>query len=438
MANFFKAATKKHNLGQQINIKIERLDHNGCGVGQYQNKPVFVEGSLLNEMVIAKVFDKKNKYTRAKLIEISSKSEHRVVAKCAHFKQCGGCDIQHLNYEQHLIFKQNKVSQLFTRNNINGDIPWHLPIESSPWHYRRKARIGVQYNKVGQATIGFRQRATNNLTPIKFCPVLVESLKDIFTLLTVIINKLTTPSAIGHVEVIATDQVTLIVRQLKPMNNHDKKLWEQAIQANEWQIIIDDAKSLKPLSEMSELHYSLTNDIEINFKPKDFIQVNHDVNVKMVEQALQWLALKPTDNVLDLFCGLGNFTLPIARQAHSVVGIEGVQTMVDKAKKNALINKITNTTFYQADLNANWPSLPWAKGFYDTALLDPARAGAYQALEQLLKLSIPSILYISCEASTLAKDSELMLKHGYKIEKISIMEMFPQTKHIETMVLFTR
>jgi len=438
MANFFKAATKKQSLGQQINIKIERLDHNGCGVGQYQNKPVFVEGALLNEVITAKIFDKKSKYTRAKLIEISNKSEHRVEAKCTHFKQCGGCDIQHLNYEHHLTFKQSKVSQLFTRNNINRELPWYTPIESSPWHYRRKARIGVQYNKIGQATIGFRQRATNNLTPIKFCPVLVESLSDIFLQLTTLIQKLTTASAIGHIEVIATDQITLIVRQLKPMNNNDKLLWKQAVQDHKWQLIIDDAKSLKTLSEMSELHYSLTNDIEINFKPKDFIQVNHNVNVKMVEQALQWLTLKPTDNILDLFCGLGNFTLPIARQAHSVVGIEGVQTMVDKAKNNALINKITNSTFYQADLNANWPSAPWTEGCYDKALLDPARAGAYQALEQLLKLSIPSILYISCEASTLAKDSELILKHGYKIEKISIMEMFPQTKHIETMVLFTR
>ncbi|NQZ81586.1 MAG: 23S rRNA (uracil(1939)-C(5))-methyltransferase RlmD [Colwellia sp.] len=438
MANFFKATNKKQTLGQQININIERLDHNGCGVGQYQNKPVFVEGTLLHESVLAKIFEKKGKYSRAKLIEVTDQSEHRVDAECAHFKVCGGCDLQHLNFDQHLTFKQEKVAQLYTRHNINAQLPWQPSIESSPWHYRRKARIGVQYNKAGQATIGFRQRATNQLTAIKHCPVLVAPLKDIFSQLKAVIQQLTIHSAIGHVEVVVTEQTTLIVRQLKAMNKADKQRWHDAAKKYNWQVVIDNGDNVTPLFEITELQYYLPNHIEIKFEPKDFIQVNHDVNVKMIEQAMQWLALKPTDKVLDLFCGLGNFTLPLAQQVHSVVGVEGLQVMVDKAKDNALTNKINNCSFYQADLNADWSSALWNKAGFDKVLLDPARAGAYQALEQLLKLSIPSILYISCDPSSLARDSELILAQGYKMEKISIMEMFPQTKHIETMVLFSR
>jgi len=438
MANFFKATNKKQTLGQQIKLTIERLDHNGCGVGHYQNKPVFVEGTLLNESITAKIFDKRSKYARAKLIDIMTPSEHRIKAECAHFQVCGGCDLQHLNFEQHLNFKQGKVSQLFTRNQINEQLPWQPAVKSSPWKYRRKARIGVQYNKNGQATIGFRQKATNQLTAIKYCPVLVEPLHNVFVQLNEVIQKLSTHCAIGHVEVIATDKVTLIVRQLKPMNSADKKLWQQAIQDNIWQVVIDDGERLTPLAAMTVLHYSLPNHVDICFEPKDFIQVNHKVNVRMIEQALEWLRLKPTDKVLDLFCGLGNFTLPIAQKVHSVVGVEGLQVMVDKANDNATTNKIDNCFFYQADLNADWSSAPWHKDSYDKVLLDPARAGAYQALEQLIKLSIPYILYVSCEPASLAKDIELLLLHGYTIEKIAIMEMFPQTKHIETMVLLTR
>jgi 23S rRNA (uracil1939-C5)-methyltransferase len=438
MANFFKATNKKQTLGQQIKLNIERLDSNGCGVGQYQKKPIFVEGALLNESVTVKIFEKKNKYSKGKLIDIVSQSEHRVEAQCTHFKTCGGCDLQHLHFEQHLTFKQDKVSQLFTRSHINDQLPWQEPIKSAPWQYRRKARIGVQYNKKGQATVGFRQKSTNQLIAIKQCPVLVEPLQNIFVQLNKIIQKLTTHCAIGHVEVIAIDQITLIVRQLKPMNSADKKLWQQTIQDNNWQVITDDGECLTPMTEISGLHYSLPHHVDVHFECKDFIQINHIVNVKMIKQALKWLALKPTDKVLDLFCGLGNFTLPIARQVHSVVGVEGLQAMVDKAGDNAEINQIDNCSFYQADLNADWSSALWHKDSYDKVLLDPARAGAYQAVEQLIKLSIPSILYVSCEPASLAKDIELLLTHGYKIEKMAVMDMFPQTKHIETMVLLAR
>ncbi len=438
MANFFKASSKKALTGQLITLDIDRLDFNGCGIGRYKNKPVFITGALVNEQVSVKVFEQKSKYFRAKLLDVVRPSESRVVAQCAHFKVCGGCDLQHLAFSQHLNFKQHNVTELFARHDITQVLPWQKPIIGSPWQYRRKARIGVQYNKQGHATVGFRRKATNDLCEIKNCPVLVESLSDIFTLLRQLLNKLTTTQAIGHIEVIATEQVTLIVRQLKKFTSQEQQHWLDTANKNQWQVIFDEGDKLTSLNTIKPLVYPITEQINITFEPKDFIQINHDVNVQMVEQALDWLALNSTDHVLDLFCGLGNFSLPMAKQVAQVTGVEGIQSMVDKATKNAQANAIDHCHFYQADLNDAWLDKAWAKQNYHCVLLDPARAGAFVATQQLITLNIAKVLYVSCDPATLARDSKLYLEAGYIMEKIALMDMFSQTKHIETMVLFSR
>jgi len=207
---------------------------------------------------------------------------------------------------------------------------------------------------------------------------------------------------------------------------------------NQWGIFIDNGKQVEPLTPVRRLHYPLINNIEIDFEVQHFIQVNHDVNVKMVQQAITWLSLNCDDIVLDLFCGLGNFSLPIAKNVAHLVGIEGVQLMVDQADKNAKKNNINNCSFYQADLNSEWGEVSWAALKFNKVLLDPARAGAYEAVQQITKMNIAEILYVSCDPATLAKDSEYLIGQGYQIEKIALMEMFSQTKHIETMVLFSR
>lgn len=450
MANFFKPTTKKTSSGQVITVEIDRLDSNGCGVGKYQNKPIFIENTLPNEKVKAKVFEAKGKYYKAKVIELLDKNNSRVTPQCKHFKTCGGCDLQHLTIQEHFPFKQKKVSDLFARQQITSALPWQDPIESDTWYYRRKARIGVQYNKHGDAIVGFRQRQSNTLIKIKHCSVLVDPLSDIFLDIDAVAQTLTLPKSIGHIEVIATQIVTLVIRQLLPLNDHDKQLWLNKAEELQWQIYIDDGKSLSALTPVSPLFYQLTYksdaddsrnldyDVTIAFEPKDFIQINHYVNKRMIVQALQWLDLSYEDNVLDLFCGLGNFSLPIAQQVQRVIGVEGMQSMVDKATYNAKINNINNTEFYQADLNNDWKNLPWAEQSYSKVLLDPARAGAYEAVAQLVKLNISTIVYVSCDPATLAKDSQLLISSGYKVQKISIMDMFVHTKHIETMVLFKK
>jgi 23S rRNA (uracil1939-C5)-methyltransferase len=440
MANFFKATVKKQELGQEVKIKITRLDINGCGVGQYNKKPIFIDGALPDEVVHVKVIEQKNKYSRGKLTAVIFPNEERIAAKCQHFISCGGCDLQHLAPAAQLDFKQQKVSDLFSRNNHEQLLPWQAPIISQSWHYRRKARIGVQYNKVGQATIGFRQRGSNHLINIKNCPVLIQPLNNIFSPLKVLLKKLSGKNAIGHIEVIATERVTVVVRQLDKLTQQDKKHWQTFSDDLCCDVRFDFGKEIIPLNEsISEnLQYVLDNNIAISFSSDNFIQVNHDVNKSMITQAIDWLQLTEQDIVLDLFCGLGNFSLPIAKRVAQVVGIEGIALMVTNAHKNALQNGLANCEFYQADLNSHWKDEVWANKKYTKLLVDPARAGAYQALQQLTHLNISTVLYVSCDPATLAKDSELLLAQGYRIEKISLMDMFSQTKHIETMVLFVR
>ena len=470
MANFFKATTKaktKATISKEpLTISIDKLDTNGVGVARWNNKPLFIAGALPTEVVTAKVVEQKNKYARAKLITVNVKNERRVEPHCNHFGLCGGCDLQMLELEGQLQFKQQKVAELFSRSfsqvrqhnkTQSLDLPWHESIKSNPWNYRRKARIGVQFDKQSQATIGFRQKATNQLAAIKSCSVLVEPIHAIFPLLKAVLAKLTIKSAIGHIEVLQADitdknlsnshidkdKVVVVVRQLKPMNDEDVGLWKSYAERHHWYVFIDDGKKQTPLNGDNHksnpvLSYALSNDNHIYFESSDFIQINHQVNIAMIDQAIAWLTLQPSDIVLDLFCGLGNFSLSLAHHVKEVIGVEGVQVMVDKASYNAQVNTLTNCQFYQADLNSHWLSENWAtSNIYNKVLLDPARAGAEEAVSQIATLKIPTVLYVSCDPATLARDAAILVSQGYKIEKISLMDMFSQTKHVETMVLFT-
>ncbi|MEI6893032.1 MAG: 23S rRNA (uracil(1939)-C(5))-methyltransferase RlmD [Colwellia sp.] len=473
MANFFKAVVKQKTANESLTVCIDKLDINGVGIARWNKKPLFISGVLPDEIVTVKVIEKRNKFARAKLISFNKQSEKRIPAQCHHFGLCGGCDLQMLAIDEQLLFKQQKVSELFSRSFSRQDrskiktvtqpsLPWLAPIKSEPWHYRRKARIGVQFDKKSQATIGFRQRSTNQLAAIKSCPVLVEPLHAIFPLLKKLLAQLTVKSAIGHIEVIQAEvistssteqtqqdeilsgeQVILVIRQLKPMNDNDIKLWLFYAKQHNWHVIIDEGKKQFPLAATGELTesvlaYTLADSSKIYFASSDFIQINLKVNNAMISQALVWLKLLPSDKVLDLFCGLGNFSLALAKYAKLVVGVEGVQMMVNKAAQNAQINGLDNCQFYQADLNSDWLLASWAQEqVYDKVLLDPARAGAEHAVSHIATLKIPTVLYVSCDPATLARDSALLISSGYKLEKISLMDMFSQTKHVETMVLFT-
>lgn len=442
MVQIYKAKKKIQSTGQIVSVDITRLDNNGVGVGHYKNKPVFIEGALPQETVKAKIFEEKSKFSKAKLSQIEVPSKHRVDAQCRHFKQCGGCDIQHLAYDAQLEFKQQKVVELFARNNVKNKLPWQKPISLASWQYRRKARIGVQYNKKGEVFVGFRSKASNNVFNVDNCPVLEASLSDISSKIKAVMSQMPRIMSIGHIEVISTSTVSLVLRVLKPFNSKEKALWLKAAETHQWQLFIDDGDDVKSLSECefpsNALNYELYDGKTITFSPSDFIQVNHAVNNKMVEQAMNWLSLEAGDELLDLFCGLGNFSLPVAEHVKKVVGVEGVQAMVDRASKNAELNGINNCEFFQADLNSRWKNLAWQKAAFNKIILDPARAGALEVVQQISQFKASTILYVSCEPTSLARDVCELISQGYKISKIGLIDMFSQTKHIETMVLFTR
>lgn len=448
MVKIFKPKAVQGLKGKSLNLTIEKLDFSGRGVARYQRKPIFIEQTLPGEKVVATIVEQASKYAVAKLKQVTHASDWRVTPQCPHYKQCGGCDFQHIDESQHLSIKQQKLNELFARAGVN-DLPWQDSIVDTLWHYRRKARIGVQYHRDGKAVLGFRSKNSNTVSPIAQCDVLLPELSVLLPSLTHTVNELPF-EAIGHIELIVTqfDQaplITMVIRQLKKVSEQTREIWQSFIATinTRVQIFFDMGKdqALVPLNDNEQLNYRIDDDIDLAFEANNFIQVNETINQKMISQALQWLDLKNTDRVLDLYCGLGNFSLPIAKRAGEVIGIEGVEEMVDKARVNASYNGLTNTSFYAANLNTNWQTAQnqtWLSQSFDKVLLDPARAGAYEACQQLQVLGAQKVVYVSCEPSSLAKDTKVLQDSGYRLEKIAIMEMFGQTKHVETMVLFTR
>ncbi|KGJ97710.1 23S rRNA (uracil(1939)-C(5))-methyltransferase RlmD [Thalassotalea sp. ND16A] len=446
MVNFYKPKAANKYLNQQVKIEIKSLDINGDGVGKIGKKPVFVDSALPGETVEAKIIQEKSKYLRGKTKNVLISASNRVQPRCKHFYQCGGCDLQHLAYQGQLDFKQQKVSDLFRRNSDITSLPWQTSLISDKWHYRRKARIGVQYNKHNQAIVGFRQKSSNVLTQIKSCPVLPQLFSDEFNDFTQLINSLDAKAAISHIEVIDAESALVIFRQVRKLTEHDRQKFIEFNQQKPYQIALqtDDATELLTPQNGRLLSYQV-NDCQLNFAITDFVQVNAKLNTAMVNQAMQWLELDGDDVVLDLFCGLGNFSLPLAKQVNSVIGVEGVQDMVDRALQNAKHNALTNCQFLQADLNAENDDWSWLKdkmaaqqSTISKVLLDPARAGALNAVTNILKLKVASILYISCDPATMTRDAKVLLANGYQLSKIGLMDMFSQTRHVETMALFTR
>ncbi|MDG1732697.1 MAG: 23S rRNA (uracil(1939)-C(5))-methyltransferase RlmD [Thalassotalea sp.] len=439
MANFYKPSTKKNNLNQTFTIDIERLDINGDGVAKFNNKPVFVSGALPNERVEVKVIEEKSKYLRAKIIKLSSLSPQRVQPECKHFYQCGGCDLQHMQIDAQLSYKQNKVAELFRRNAQLVDLPWQAPLISSAIGYRRKARIGVQYNKHAQAIVGFRQKSSNTLTPIKSCPILTDTFNEEFPEFTRLINLLPTKKAISHIEVIAADKPRAIFRHTSKLTKKDRQILTDFAKTKTYELVLQNEQSIVDLdNEPTEaLTYQL-DDCKFTFSETDFVQVNANLNQQMITQACQWLELSAVDNILDLFCGLGNFSLPIAKQVNAVIGVEGIDAMVERAGLNSQINDLHNTQFFQADLNAEQAQWPWFNSSVNKVLLDPARAGALNAVKNIVELNIKTVLYISCDPATMARDAKVLIDVGYTLDKLGLMDMFAQTRHVETMALFTR
>ncbi|WP_086983072.1 23S rRNA (uracil(1939)-C(5))-methyltransferase RlmD [Vibrio aphrogenes] len=436
MANFYQAKKTKNNQQKHQVVTIEKLDHQGVGIAYYENKPMFIDGALPKETVVVQVMEQKSKFSRGKLISIQQASAQRIEPFCPHYHHCGGCNMQHLDHETQIAHKAQSLQSLLTKF-AHDDVQMSESIVSQTKGYRRRARISVLFdNKQQKLLFGFRKKASKDIANITDCPVLEPELNQLLPEIKTVLSHFDNLRALGHVEVVFDGQhKAMLLRHTAPLTaSENQRLVAFGRQHDLTVYWLGNEGKLECL--IGEPLQCVETGNKINFLPTDFIQVNQSVNEKMVKQAVNWLAITKTDRILDLFCGLGNFSLAVARQAHTVVGVEGIQAMVDRAKENAQLNQLENIEFYQADLEQDLTRAPWAKQAFDKVLLDPARAGAAGIIDKMAELGAKQIVYVSCNPTTLARDSGSLQKQGYRLAKFAMMDMFPHTSHLESMALF--
>ena len=438
MARFFQPKKKTQLNTKHQSLTVEKLDHHGAGMAYQNKKPIFIEGALPGEQVLAQLTESKSKFARAKLIKIQKASEQRIAPFCQHYAECGGCNMQHLSVEAQQEYKQQTLSQLMSKF-AGQSVALSAPVVGDERGYRRRARVSIKLNKkTRQLEFGFRKKQSKDIVTVTHCPVLDTELDNLLAPLYDLLSTFSNQENIGHVELVKGDNTKVIVlRHLKALKGNEQKLLEQFAAENQASLyLMPESDELNRV--VGESAHYLEAGVTIPFEPNNFIQVNQNVNQAMVEQALSWLELSEQDRVLDLFCGLGNFSLPMAKQVASVVGVEGVDVMVEKAANNAQVNGISNTAFYQANLEQDVSGQPWAAEKFDKILLDPARAGASGIIEQISVLGASRVVYVSCNPATLARDSQSLLNQGYKLQKLGMLDMFPHTSHLESMALFVK
>ncbi len=431
----------------EAEARIESMSHDLCGVTHVDGKAVFIEGALPGERVRYGITRRKPSFDKGIALEILETSAERVMEpRCEHFGICGGCSIQHLKDESQVKYKQTIVEDNFNKIGNVSPEQWLPPILGQSWAYRRKARLGVRLvPKKGGVLVGFRERNNSYITNVKHCHVLDERIAALLPALRKLISGLSCPDRIPQVEVAAGDSdVTFVFRHLVALTKEDREALQQFEQQHKIQILLQPGgpDSIQALNGSAYLlEYALPEfNIDIAFRATDFTQVNIEVNRKMVHRAIELLDLNESDRVLDLFSGLGNFTLPIAKSCSEVLGIEGDDSLVKGAQNNATHNGVDNAHFATGDLYQESEAAPWGDYSFNKLMIDPPRSGASEVIKHLTTESAPEkIVYVSCYPSTLARDSAHLVHNlGYRLKSACVMDMFPQTSHVESMALFTR
>ncbi len=430
---------------EPVELLIESLSHDGRGVGRHDGKTVFVGGALPQETVIVRLTQRRRKFDIARLEEVVVASPDRVEASCPHFELCGGCSLQNMHTAAQLRYKQEMLAENLKRIGKVTASEWMEPLQADIWAYRSKARLGVRFvKKKNRVLVGFREKGSSFITDTSRCEILISEIGRNLETIADVLGEISIRDAIPQIELAAGDsQICLIFRVLKELSDDDKSKLIQLASTLNCEVLIQPAgpDSIYPLTDRPlELRYQLPQwNLNYQFEPQDFTQVNISLNRQMVAQALSNLQLRPDDRVLDLFCGLGNFSLPVARQAGKVVGVEGEAKMVERAGMNASKNNIENVEFYAADLFLPPDEESWAAQDFDKVLLDPPRSGAETISNWLVQKQPEIIVYVSCNPSTLARDAGILVNGGgYKMENAGIMDMFPHTAHTEAMAVFRK
>ena len=424
--------------GKKQRLNIERLANDGRGIAFVEGRTWFVSGALAGEEVEARVLGAHGKVVEARTERVFKASDIRRVAPCVHAGKCGGCSVQHLPHNEQLALKQRMLSEQL--NRVAGIEPeeWAQPLTGPEFGYRRRARIAVRWDaRAKRLEVGFRAAGSQDIVAIDHCLVLVQALQPIMSGLPAMLRQLSNPKALGHVELFSGSAIAVLLRHMAPLNDADLQVLQNFCSVHNAQLWLHGDGEPQPVDLSQTLGYRLQQwDLELAYRPGDFVQVNALVNEAMVAQALDWLAPQPDERVLDLFCGLGNFALPLARQVREVVAVEGVTTMVERAAQNAVSNTLPNAAFFQADLSQPLVDATWAKQGFAAVLLDPPRDGAYEAVRKLSALGAKRLVYVSCNPATLARDTVELMKQGYRLKRAGILDMFPQTAHVEAMALF--
>lgn len=429
-----------------VELVIEGLSHEGRGLARVDGKRLFVQNALPGETVRATYTATHKKYDEARATEILVAAPERVQPPCAHAGICGGCSLQHLSRPAQIAFKQGVLAEQF--RHFGGIEPeaWLPPLVDEEGAYRRKARLGVKFViKKDALLVGFREKQSNFLADIESCVVLDSRIGQELLALRALIGGLASRTLIPQVEVAAGDaDVALVFRHMEPLPPQDIAALRDFAAVRHWQLYLqpggmDSVHRIWPEAGEDRLHYALPDfGLELAFHPMDFTQVNAGINRRMVKLALELLDPQPGERVLDLFCGLGNFTLPLATRAGEVIGVEGSQAMADRGLENARRNGLANVSFHAQDLTADFSQQPWARQGFERILIDPPRSGAEEVVRYLPKFGAKRVVYVSCNPATLARDAGLMKESGYRLLKAGVMDMFPHTTHVESIAVFEK
>jgi 23S rRNA (uracil1939-C5)-methyltransferase len=426
---------------------IESLDHEGRGVAHVEGKAIFIEGALPGETVSYASFRRKPTFENARADAILKASSQRVTPQCPHFGVCGGCSMQHLE----------PLSQVAAKQRILEDAFWHIarlrpgnvlsPIVGPAWGYRRRARLTVRkVDKKGGVLVGFHEKRSSYVAVMDSCAVLPEPISALLTPLKALVGSLSISDRLPQIEVSAGDTPTaLVFRILEPLTAADEERLRAFADRHGVHVYLqaagpDTATVLHPPHADWPAYRLPDFDITVRFQPTDFTQVNHDLNRALVRRALGLLAVQTGEKIADMFCGLGNFTLPLARMGARVIGVEGSAPLIVRAKENAVLNGLAGRIDYHvANLFTVTPEQLAGWGHFDKMLIDPPREGAIELVKALGTDAPVRIVYVSCNPATLARDAAILVNEkSYRLVAAGIANMFPHTSHVESIALFEK
>ena len=429
-----------------LSCEINDLLHDGRGVGRINGKAFFVEGALPGEDVEFRVTNEKRNFAEARLTKVLSASQYRTEPECRYFSKCGGCSLQHLQHSEQIEFKKQQLLNSAQRVGLEPENTLDSLV-GPQWNYRRRARLAVQRARDGQFLVGFHNPGSNRIEPIASCMVLDKSLDALLMALPSILNALGADIKIFEIELVAADnalavaveasrslfdaELTSVVKALNVVADMTTQLWWKVSKNGRFSRVDDGEDGL---------YFGVKDDIKLSFEPGQFIQVNDSINRSMIEQMLALVSVENTGVAIDLFCGSGNLSLPLAKQFNQVIGVEGLASLVVAANGNARSNAIDNTQFVVADLNdaASLKKVSKIASSIDLIVLDPPRNGAAAIMPWVAKSGTKQIIYISCHSSTMVRDADFLIRAGYKLKNLGVMDMFPHTAHVESMALFEK